>query len=142
MKANRSRLKSQMKNFVVRDEMVQPILQSNRSFGKTGECNRMKPTKHLLSFVTNDDGTVVTIHADRNGVHCLIKELELIRDRLDEDQCEHCHLFSDPDIAGDALSASKMTGQESEQNIVHAVKIYGWNAEWAVRNRLFDPPKE
>ncbi len=102
----------------------------------------MKPTKHLLSFVTNEDGTIVTVHVDRDGVQCLIKELELIRSRLDEDQCEHCHLFSDPDIAGDALSVSKLSNQESEQNIVHAVKIYGWNAEWAVRNELIDRPKE
>ena len=102
----------------------------------------MKPAKHLLSFVTNGDGSLVTIHVDRDGVDCLIQELEMIRNRLAKDECEHCHLFSDADIAGDGLSTSKLADQKTEQNMVDAVKIYGWSAEWAARHGLIEPTKE
>ena len=96
---------------------------------------RMDAVQHLLSFVTNENGTMVSIHADFGGVSRLIEELEFLRDTLRKNDCPHVHLFSE-DALGDSLSTTKLHNHPAEVNVVHHVKIYGWNDEWAVRHQL------
>jgi hypothetical protein len=95
----------------------------------------MAPIDHLLSFVTDTSGGLVSIHADLRGVEYLIEELERLRSQLLVDDCPHTHLFSS-ECAGDALTTTKLRDQPGEVNIVHHVKIYGWNEEWARRHGL------
>lgn len=89
----------------------------------------------LLSFVTDDNGDRVFIHADKNGLDLLIKELTWLRKKLGAGECEHTHLRS-PEWAGDELTTSKLKDQEDEVNVVHEVKIYGWNDEWKKKHGL------
>ena len=92
-------------------------------------------TQHqLLSFVTNKSGTMVSIHADLAGVNCLLAELETMRESLLENDCPHTHLFITED--GSELSGTKLTDKPNEDNVVHHVKIYGWNDEWASKHNL------
>lgn len=95
----------------------------------------MTSVQHLLSFVTNQDGSMVTIHADLPGIEILIRELESLRDAIAGDDCPHTHLFS-TEAVGKELSTSKLDNQPAEVNNVCHVKIYGWNSEWAVRHGL------
>jgi len=111
------------------------MIAPERSSNAKREVFDMKPAEHLLSFVTNDGGTMVTIHADLAGVTHLIRELEGIREKLKANDCPHTHLLSNV-AAGDALSTTNLADQSNESNIVHHVKIYGRNAEWAARHGL------
>ena len=95
----------------------------------------MASVDHLLSFVTNQDGTMVTIHADLPGIELLIRELESLRDAIAENDCPHTHLFS-AEAAGRELSNTKLDNQPAEVHNVCHVKIYGWNCEWAIRHGL------
>jgi len=90
--------------------------------------------ERLLSFVTDSSGAMVSIHADLEGVKFLIAELESIRESLEENDCPHTHLFVTDD--GTELTGTKLHNQPNEENIVHHVKIYGWNEEWAVKHNL------
>jgi len=81
----------------------------------------MASIDHLLSFVTNQDGTMVTIHADLPGIELLIRELESLRDAIAENDSPHTHLLDN---------------QPAEVHNVCHVKIYGWNFEWAIRHGL------
>lgn len=90
---------------------------------------------HLLSFVTDKSGSMVTIHADLSGIELLIRELEEIRELLNEDDCPHTHLFSRR-ATGNELTETKLQGQPAEEKIVHHVKIYGWNDDWAKKHGL------
>jgi hypothetical protein len=90
---------------------------------------------HLLSLVTSKDGDYVAVHAGVAGITLLIKELQALKRQLELDDCPHAHLFT-ADWAGDVLTTTKLADQEDENNIVHHVKIYGWNKEWASRHGL------
>jgi hypothetical protein len=92
-------------------------------------------TSHLLSFVTDKTGSMVTVHADLAGVNFLIDELQLLRNDILKNDCPHTHLFS-PIAGGNELSASQLKDQPAEINHVCHVKIYGWNDEWARRHGL------
>lgn len=96
-----------------------------------------KRLDHLLSFVTNESGDMLTVHADLAGVERLISELEGIRDLLLENDCPHTHLFSKR-AAGYELTETKLQSQPVEKQIVHHVKIYGWNDEWAKKHGLLE----
>ena len=100
----------------------------------------MEQPSHLLSFVTDETGQYLAVHADLEGVKLLIKELEHLRDGLDLDDCPHSHLFCGLNPATDELTATKIATQEGEVNIVLHVKIYGWNEKWARYHRLKASP--
>jgi len=87
---------------------------------------------YLLSFVTDDSGTMVSIHMDLNGADQLIEKLKRLRESLTENDCPHDHLF---EYDGD-LTSTMLDNSNSEKNCVGHVKIYGWNDEWAVKHKL------
>jgi hypothetical protein len=90
---------------------------------------------HLLSFVTDESGEALAVHADLAGITMLIDTLEGLREALVLDDCPHTHLFSY--IPGRSeLTITKLAEQEDEVNIVQNVKIYGWNKEWSERHGL------
>ena len=84
--------------------------------------------QHLLSFVTNESGNMVSIHADLAGVEFMIQELEYLRDQIAKEDCPHTHLFS-IGTPTDELSATKLSNQKNEVQMVGHVKIYGWTDE-------------
>ena len=78
---------------------------------------------------------MVTIRADLEGLDLLIGQLKVLRDAVAANDCPHTHLLS-PEVGGNDLSTAKLKDQTTEVNGVNRVKIYGWNAEWAVRHGL------
>src|SRR5215471_6520944 len=99
---------------------------------------RMSDQPHLLSFVTNATGRYLSIHVDLSGISLLISELEALKKQLETDDCPHTHLFSD-EAGGEELTTTKLADQNDEVSVVHHVKIYGWNREWALRHGLIEP---
>lgn len=89
----------------------------------------------LISFVTDDDGSQLSLHLDLKGCNELIGELEKLKKSLEENDCPHIHLFTEEWGAGE-LTPTKIASQESEVTQVHHVKIYGWNNEWKVKHGL------
>lgn len=86
---------------------------------------------HVLSFVINESGGGLVIHADLAGITMLIDELEIIREALLQNDSPHTHLWSD--LAPNELTKTKLDDNSYEQSIVEAITIYGWNEEDAVR---------
>ena len=95
---------------------------------------------YLMSFVTNTTGAYIAVHLDLQGVKNLIQELESIKAELELNHCPHSHLLSDASPP-DGLTVTKLAAQGNEVNIVHHVKIYGWNEHWAQEHGL-KPRKE
>jgi hypothetical protein len=93
---------------------------------------------YLLSFVTDDSGSFISIHADLNGVSALIDLLLEIKQQLEQNDCPHTHLFPRRGY-GPYLTTTKLENHVGEINVAHQVKIYGWNDEWAVRHGLRPP---
>ena len=89
---------------------------------------------HLLSVVTNQDGTMISVHADLRGLDFLIHSLSLLRQLAAEGRCEDLHLFSDSALGGE-LSTTKLV-TEAETTIVEHVKVYAWTDEWAIQHKL------
>jgi len=111
---------------------------------KTGERNthqlettKMESVKHLLSFVTNSEANMLTVHLDRAGISFLIERLTLLRALVDRDECEDCHLFTTNSI-GAELSSTKLDGQVNEAIVVQHVKLYAWTQQWAKKHRLLE----
>jgi hypothetical protein len=90
---------------------------------------------YVLSFVTDESGQFLSIHADLRGIDLLIDELQSLRGQLLENDCPHTHLVAD-ECGGDELTSTKLKDQPGEAKIVSHVKIYGWNEEWARRHGL------
>lgn len=95
----------------------------------------METVKHLLSFVTNADADMLTVHLDIDGIDLLIERLSKLRELVDQGKCEDSHLFTAESI-GSELSSTMLNGQSSEVNIVHHVKLCVWTKEWSVKHRL------
>jgi len=93
------------------------------------------PADYLLSFVTDETGQYVAVHADLHGIENLIQELQSLRQRLLENDCPHAHLFAS-DSGGGQLTQTKLQDQANEKTPVWHVKIYGWNDERARRHGL------
>ena len=98
----------------------------------------MDDVKHLLSFVSNTEGNMLSVHMDKNGISYLIDKLALLRQLIDRGECEHFHLFTADSIGSD-LSSTKLDGSIDESTVVQQVKMYGWTQEWAERHRLLEP---
>lgn len=95
--------------------------------------NPSEESHHVLSFVTNSDGSYVAIHLDLEGARHLREELDYLIEELEKDDCPHTHLFQPP---FGILTGAKLHDQSCESNVVGEVKIYGWNDEWAKRHGL------
>ena len=89
---------------------------------------------HVLNFATDKDGNQLFIHADAKGLDYLIRSLAHIRQKLDDDICEHSHLMTDA-WAGSELSER---GMADGIHTIHHVKIYGWTPEWIQKHCLSD----
>lgn len=90
-----------------------------------------------LNHFTDKDGNQVFIHLDKNGLDSFISDLKRLKLKLEQNECDHIHLMSE-DWGGYDLSATKLSNQEGEDNIVHHVKIYAWNDEWKKKHGLSD----
>jgi hypothetical protein len=92
--------------------------------------------QHLLSFATDRSGQYVAVHVDLRGVDILIEQLQHIKRDLELNECPHTHLFVAKTHGYRELTDTKLASQENEVNVVHQVKIYGWNEEWARKHGL------
>jgi Immunity protein 32 len=90
----------------------------------------------MLSIVTDKDGDVVYMHADKSGLEKMQRVVARLLKHLEDDDCEHDHLFSES-WAGDELSET-MLDQERQTGCkqVSHLKVYGWTDEWAVKHGL------
>ena len=95
----------------------------------------MESVKHLLSFVTNSEANMLTVHLDSDGIGFLIERLSKLKELLDRDECEDCHLLT-ADSIGSELSSTKLNGQANEAVVVQHVKLCAWTQEWARKHRL------
>jgi len=105
----------------------------NRFFGGTN----VESVKHLLSFVTNSEANMLSVHLDRDGISFLIERLTNLRELIDKGECEDCHMLT-ADSVGSELSSTKLDGQVNEATIVQHVKLYAWTQEWAKKHRLLE----
>ena len=79
---------------------------------------------HLLAVETNNDGDVVTVHADVLGLRALVKAFQRLLDHAERGKPEHDHLMTE-DWGGGDLS-SKPQATDGVTRVVHHVKLYGW----------------
>ena len=91
--------------------------------------------QHLLSLVTDEDGTQVFIHLDLAGVNYLLKELSHLKVQLENNDCPHSHFFTE-EWGGGELTNTKLADQEDEKHQVQHLKIYGWNDELKIKHKL------
>jgi len=84
--------------------------------------------------VANHDASMITIHADLQGLDFLIGTLHRIRQLVSEGECEDRRLYCD-DAFGAELS-STLLQSEAETKIVEHVRIYGWTHEWVIKHKL------
>jgi hypothetical protein len=89
----------------------------------------------LLSFVTNREGNMVSIHMNQDGLTYLLEKLESLKALVANGQCEDAHLFTSDSI-GNELSSTKLESVPTEINLVQHVKLYGWTDEWASAHGL------
>lgn len=95
----------------------------------------MDKTNHLLSFVANSDGNMLTIHLDKDGIEFLMERLATLKELLENGQCEDCHLFT-ADSIGTELTSTKINKQDNEAVVVQHVKLCAWTQEWAREHGL------
>jgi len=97
----------------------------------------MDKVKHLLSFVTNSEADMLTVHLDKRGIEFLMERLSTLKELLDRGQCEHCHLFTTESI-GSELTSTKIHGQANEVVVVQHVKLCAWTQDWARKHSLIE----
>jgi len=90
----------------------------------------MNDEPHVLCLVS-DDSNQVFLHADARGLDLLIKSLQRLRKKIDQDDCDHDHLMTES--WGDG-ALTEPIGCEPDGQLVHHLKIYGWTDEWAKKN--------
>jgi Immunity protein 32 len=79
---------------------------------------------HLLAVETNDNGDVVTVHADVHGLRALVKAFQRLLDHAERGEPEHDHLMTEDWGGGDLSSTAQVT--DGATRVVHHVKLYGW----------------
>ena len=90
---------------------------------------------HLLSFVSNPEGDMVTVHLDADGLDFLIEQLTILKQLLHDGQCEHIHLFT-TDSIGEELSSTRIKSNPAESTVIQHVKLNCWTREWAEKHML------
>ena len=93
--------------------------------------------EHLLSFVTNDKGTMVSIHANLSGLDLLIDMLGRLRNEVAHGNCEDAHLFTDNESV-EELTSSRLVTSDCEKTVAMHVKFYAWTDEWAKHHKLLN----
>lgn len=91
---------------------------------------------YLLSAATTQNGDIVNIHANKNGLLALQASVNSLLAKLDEDICEHDHFMSES-WGRDELTET-MLQQEKEEGCqqVHHIKINAWTEEWKEKHKL------
>ena len=89
---------------------------------------------HVLCFATDNEGNQVFIHADAKGLDRLINSLTRLRQKLNENICDHDHFMSEA-WGGSDLS-KKVVALGQPLIIIDHVKIYAWTEEWAQKHGL------
>ena len=100
------------------------------------EVQAMTEKPKLLSATTNEDGDVVSIHADLSGLKKLQDSISYMITKLEKDTCDHDHLRSE-DWAGYELTTTMLDSEQSKGNKqVHHIKLYAWTDEWKNKHEL------
>src|SRR4051812_10131549 len=89
-----------------------------------------QPPPHLLSVVAEPDGQQIYIHGDKAGYEILANAIDRLLKHLENNQCEHDHLFR-WDWGSDDLTTTML--QEERENRctqVGHIKLYAWTDEW------------
>jgi hypothetical protein len=89
----------------------------------------------LLSIVSNETGSMVSIHANMQGLDLLLDLLLRMKQNVAMGRCEHDHLFAAEEL-GAELTLSHTASHPDEKTNAKHLKIYGWTDEWARKNGL------
>ena len=74
----------------------------------------------MLTFETSQNGEMVALYGDPDGLRLLATQLISLIDRTKADHFEHDHLMS-PDWGGTSLNTEQ---QSTDGIVVHHLKIY------------------
>lgn len=85
----------------------------------------------MINLTSDGDG-VVHLHADKDGLDYLISSLQHLRDKIDQDICEHDHLMTES-WGGHDLSEKNPLIPE-DHSMVHHLKIMAWTDEWTEKH--------
>ncbi len=90
----------------------------------------MEDGKHVLCLMKDNDGQVL-LHADGAGLDILITSLQNLRSKIDKNQCDHDHLFTE---SWGGTQLTETTQIDKKYDICHHFKINGWTDEWAIKH--------
>lgn len=93
----------------------------------------MYSDQQLLAFVIDKKFDLLYLHVDKAGLDYLLSQLEHIRRKLDQNQVEHFHLFSE-DWGDGTLSISDMGNSKGEGRPIHQLNVMGWTDEWVEKH--------
>jgi predicted transcriptional regulator len=94
----------------------------------------MNRENHILTLVA-DDSSQLHLHADAAGLDLLIRNLERLRSKIAQGECDHDHMMTES--WGDGALTESM-GCEEEGQVINHLKIYGWTDEWAKNHGFKD----
>ena len=90
----------------------------------------------MLSVVTEQDGDVVYVHADLEGLEMLERSISALRQRVAQGECEHDHFFTEA-WGGSELTQTMLQQERTDGcKQVHHLKLYGWSDEWSEKHGL------
>lgn len=90
----------------------------------------------MLSVVTEQDGDVVYVHADLEGLETLERSISALRRRVAQGECEHDHFFTET-WGGSELTETMLPQERTDGcKQVHHLKLYGWSDEWSKKHGL------
>ncbi len=93
----------------------------------------MTNQEHVLALFSDNEGQV-SLHADDKGLEILITALQRLRQKISETTCEHDHLITE--AWGGSGELTEAQGCETEGQLVHHLKLYGWTDEWAKKKKF------
>jgi len=81
----------------------------------------------MITAETEKGGDVVHVHVDVAGIDCLIKDLSLLKSKIEAGERDHLHLMTE-EWGGHELSTQPQD-LSGKTILVHHVKIHGWTDE-------------
>ncbi len=94
----------------------------------------MTNNSEVLCLVTDKNGQVF-LHADAKGLDMLIKSLQQIRKKIDENICDHNHFMTE---AWGGSELTEIRSLDRDWHICHHLKVFGWTDEWAKKHGFLD----